>query len=84
MIYGRKPRQLIVVWGSSFLLVALIYWLETSAPALHDLLVPFYYVVGLASAFFTWRWFRARSPKNRRDKDRRRADRRNQSNLDRS
>ncbi len=84
MIYGRKPRQLIVVWGSSLLLVALIYWLETSAPALHDLLVPFYYVVGFAAAFLTWRWLRARSAKNRRDKDRRQADRRDQNNLDQS
>ena len=84
MIYGRRPRQLIVVWASSLLLVALIYWLETSAPALHELLVPFYYVVFFGAAFLTWRWFRARSPKNRRDKDRRQADRRDQNNLDRS
>jgi len=81
MIYGRKPRQLVVVWGSALLLIALIYWLETSAPALHELLLPFYYVVFFVAAFLTWRWFRARSPKNRRGNDRRHADRRDQNNL---
>jgi hypothetical protein len=84
MIYGRRPRQLIVLWASALLLVALIYWLETSAPALHELLVPFYYVVFFGAAFFTWRWFRARSPKNRRGKDRRHTDRRDQNNLNTS
>jgi membrane protein implicated in regulation of membrane protease activity len=76
MIYGRRPRQLLVVWGASILLIALIYWLEISAPALHELLLPFYWIV-LASAFYlTWRWLRARSRKDRRGQDRRRADRR--------
>jgi hypothetical protein len=81
MIYGRRPRQLLVVWGPSLLVIGLIYWLDVSAPALHDLLVPFYYVVGAVTLFLTWRWFRARSPKNRRGKDRRRADRRDQNDL---
>ena len=84
MIYGRRPRQLVVVWGSALLLIILIYWLETTAPALHELLLPFYYIVSLAVAFLTWRWFRARSPKNRREKDRRHTDRRDQSDLNSS
>jgi hypothetical protein len=76
MIYGRRPRQLLAVWGVSVLIVALIYWLEINAPALHDLLQPFYWIV-LASAFYlTWRWLRARSRKDRRTGDRRHADRR--------
>jgi membrane protein implicated in regulation of membrane protease activity len=76
MIYGRRPRQLLVVWGGSVLLVGLIYWLEINAPALHELLSPFYWIV-LASAFYlTWRWLRARSRKDRRTGDRRHADRR--------
>jgi hypothetical protein len=75
-MYGRRPRQLLVVWGVSILFVAFIYWLEISAPALHELLLPFYWIV-LASAFYlTWRWLRARSRGDRRGKDRRRADRR--------
>lgn len=81
MIFGRRPRQLLVVWGLSLLLIILIYWLETSAPAFHDLLVPFYWVVSFVALFLTWRWFRARSPKNRRGKDRRHADRRDQNDL---
>ena len=77
MIYGRRPRQLLVVWGVSILIIALIYWLEISAPAMHELLLPFYWIV-LGSAFYlTWRWLRARSPKDRRGHDRRRVDRRN-------
>jgi hypothetical protein len=76
MIYGRRPRQLLVVWGFSLLLIGLIYWLEISAPALHEILLPFYWIVVGVAVFSTWRWFRARSPKDRRGKDRRRADRR--------
>lgn len=76
MIYGRRPRQMFVVWGVSLGAIALIYWLEHSAPALHELLVPFYWII-LAFAFYlTWRWLRARSRKDRRGQDRRHADRR--------
>jgi hypothetical protein len=81
MIYGRRPRQLLVVWGSALLIVGLIYWLDITAPALHDLLEPFYYVVGFLTLFLTWRWLRARSKKDRRGKDRRRVDRRDQNDL---
>jgi hypothetical protein len=81
MIYGRRPRQLLVVWGSALLLVALIYWLEFSAPALHELVMPFYWMISVGVLFLTWRWFRARSPKDRRGKDRRRTERRDQKDL---
>lgn len=81
MIYGRRPRQLLVVWGVSIVLLTLIYWLEISAPALHELLLPFYWIV-IASAFYlTWRWLRARSPKDRRSGDRRRNDRRDRPDV---
>jgi len=76
MIYGRRPRQLLVVWGVSALLIALIYWLEVSAPALHELLLPFYWIIFVAALILTWRWLRSRSTKDRRTGDRRRADRR--------
>jgi membrane protein implicated in regulation of membrane protease activity len=76
MIYGRRPRQLLVVWGVSALFVALIYWLEFSAPALHELVQPFYWIIGAVAVFATWRWLRARSKKDRRGGDRRRTDRR--------
>ena len=81
MIYGRRPRQLLVVWGSALVLVALIYWLEFNAPALHELVLPFYWIISFATLFLTWRWFRARSKKDRRGKDRRRVDRRDQKDL---
>ena len=79
MIYGRRPRQLLVVWGISIVLIALIYWLEISAPALHELLLPFYWIIFGAALVLTWRWLRARSTKDRRTGDRRRVDRRESS-----
>jgi membrane protein implicated in regulation of membrane protease activity len=78
MIYGRRPRQLLVVWGFSLLLMALIMWLETQAPALHELVLPFYWIILAVAFYLTWRWLRARSRKDRRGVDRRRADRRDQ------
>jgi len=81
MIYGRRPRQLLVVWGVSALLIALIYWLEISAPALHELLLPFYWITFGVALYMTWRWLRSRSKKDRRTGDRRRADRRETSDA---
>ena len=81
MIYGRRPRQLLVVWGVSLLLIGLIYWLEVSAPALHELLLPFYWIVLGVAFFLTWRWLRARSKKDRRVGDRRRSDRRESDDV---
>lgn len=76
MIYGRRPRQLLVVWGVTLSFIALIYWLEISAPALHELLLPFYWIILGVAVVATWRWLRARSKKDRRVGDRRRNDRR--------
>jgi len=81
MIHGRRPRQLFVVWGVSLVAIGLIYWLESSAPALHELLLPFYWIILALAIFLTWRWLRARSRKDRRGKDRRRADRRDQNDT---
>jgi membrane protein DedA with SNARE-associated domain len=76
MIYGRRPRQLLVVWAILLVLTGLIYWFELSAPAFHELLRPFYWIILAVALFMTWRWFRARSRKDRRSGDRRRSDRR--------
>jgi hypothetical protein len=59
----------------------MIYWLEISAPALHDLLLPFYWIILALAIFLTWRWLRARSRKDRRGGDRRHADRRDESDV---
>ncbi len=65
----------------SLVSIALIYWLELSAPALHELLIPFYWIILALAFYLTWRWLRARSRKDRRGQDRRRVDRRNQSDT---
>jgi membrane protein implicated in regulation of membrane protease activity len=72
---------LLVVWGVSLLSIALIYWLEFSAPALHELLIPFYWIILALAFYLTWRWLRARSRKDRRGQDRRRVDRRDESDT---
>jgi len=61
--------------------IALIYWLEYSAPALHELLLPFYWIILALAFYLTWRWLRARSRKDRRDQDRRHADRRDENDT---
>ena len=81
MIYGRNSRQLLVVWGVSLVSIALIYWLEYSAPALHELLLPFYWIILALAFYLTWRWLRARSRKDRRGQDRRHADRRDENDT---
>jgi membrane protein implicated in regulation of membrane protease activity len=77
MMYGRRPRQLFVVWGVSLGLIGLLQWFEAQAPAFHEILLPFYWIILAVAFFLTWRWLRARSRKDRRGKDRRRTERRN-------
>lgn len=72
---------MLIVWGVSLLSIGLIYWLELSAPALHELLIPFYWIILALAFYLTWRWLRARSRKDRRGKDRRRVDRRDQGDT---
>ncbi len=77
MFYGRGLRQLLVVWGVSLLVLAGLYRIERSIPALHDLAVPVYWIVFGIAAFMTLRWLRARSHQDRRGDDRRNTERRN-------
>src|SRR4051812_48321581 len=79
MIYGRRPRQLIIVWATLLGLAGLIYWFELSAPAFHKLLRPFYWIILAVALFMIWRGFRARSRKDRGSGDRRRSDRRDKN-----
>jgi 4-hydroxybenzoate polyprenyltransferase len=78
MIYGRRPRQLVLVWASALALIALIMWFETVAPVFHEILKPFYWIILAAAFYFTYRWLRSRSNKDRRGRDRRRVDRRDE------
>ena len=78
MIYGRKPRQLVLVWVTALALIALIMWFETAAPVFHEILKPFYWIILAAAFYFTYRWLRSRSNKDRRGRDRRRVDRRDE------
>ena len=66
MIYGRNVRQLFVVWGVSLALVAGLYKVELTIPALHDMILPLYWLILGFTAFMTLRWLRARSPIDRR------------------
>lgn len=76
MIYGRSIRHLVVVWIVAVACLALLHFFETSAPAFHELLIPFYWITVGVAGFLTWRWLRSRSSKDRRREDRRRALRR--------
>ena len=76
MIYGRRPRQLVLVWVTALALIALIMWFETAAPVFHEILKPFYWIILAVAFFLTYRWLRSRSNKDRRGRDRRRVDRR--------
>lgn len=76
MIYGRSVRQLVIVWIVTVGSLALLHFFEASAPAFHELLIPFYWIIIIVAAVFTWRWARSRSTHDRRGTDRRRASRR--------
>jgi membrane protein implicated in regulation of membrane protease activity len=76
VIYGRSIRHLIIVWIVALACLALLHFFETSAPAFHELLIPFYWITVAVAAVLTWRWLRSRSTTDRRRTDRRRAPRR--------
>lgn len=83
MFYGRGVRELVVVWGVSLVILLGLYRIEVVIPALHDMIVPLYWIVFGISAFMTLRWLRARSTRDRRGGDRRKAPRRsNESTQD--
>jgi len=82
MFYGRGLRQLFIAWGVAFVLMLGLYRIEVVIPALHDMIVPVYWIIVGATAFVTLRWLRARSPKDRRGEDRRRKSRRSDSAPD--
>lgn len=76
MIYGRNVRQLVGVWVFTFLFLVGLFLLERRVPALHEILLPFYWLAFGMPAFLTWRWLRLRSRGDRREGDRRHTPRR--------
>lgn len=82
MFYGRGLRQLFVVWGVSLLLIAGLYKVELTIPALEDMILPLYWLILGFTAFMTIRWLRARSPNDRRGNDRRRTERRDETSSE--
>lgn len=76
MNYGRSIRDLVVVWIVTLAALGLLYLFEAAAPAFHELLIPFYWIIAAVAVYLTWRWLRSRSQTDRRRGDRRRASRR--------
>lgn len=76
MMYGRNLRQLLVTWGTALVFLVGLYRLEVRIPALHEILLPVYWIVFGTAAFFTWRWVRGRGRVDRRGPDRRHETRR--------
>lgn len=79
VIYGRSIRHLTIIWIATIGSMALLHYFETSAPAFHELLIPFYWIALAIALVLTWRWLRSRSTKDRRGRDRRHASRREDS-----
>lgn len=82
MFYGRGLRELFIPWGVALVLMLGLYRIEVVIPALHDMIVPVYWVIAGITAFITLRWLRARSPKDRRAEDRRHKSRRQEPSGD--
>jgi hypothetical protein len=77
--FRRRFAPLFVIWITGLALGGGIYWFEHSMPAFHDVVVPVYWIIGVAIAIGTWRWVRTRGRRDRRGRDRRRADRREET-----
>jgi hypothetical protein len=74
---GRRPGPLVGPWVSSLIFAGLVYYLERTMPALHDVVGLIYWLLIAIVVVTTGRWVRARSAE-RRGTDRRRVDRREQ------
>lgn len=77
---GRRPGPLVGPWVSSMIFAGLVYYLERTIPALHDVVGPVYWLLVAIVVVATGRWIRARSA-DRRGKDRRRLDRREPDDI---
>lgn len=73
---GRRPAPLIGPWVSSLILAGILWYVETTIPALHDVIGIIYWMLLALVLFTTLRWMRPRSDDRREQDNRRRADRR--------
>ena len=73
----RSIRPMFLGWGTTALVVGLIYWLTVQSPALKGLAPPVYVIAFVPAIIGTWQWFRPRQDSRRRGSERRRLFRRN-------
>jgi hypothetical protein len=71
---GRSLGPLLGPWVSSAIIAGVVYYFETTLPALHDVLGAVYWILLAIVLFTTWRWLRVRT-RDRRSSDRRGSDR---------
>ncbi len=75
--HGRHVGPLVTAWAVLLAIAAGLYRMESSQPALSEMMLPLYGILALSALFATWKWLRAREHGNdRRHQDRRNADRR--------
>jgi hypothetical protein len=65
LLRGRSPRGLLWFWAIGLAIAGGLFWITRVMPALDDLIRPLYWVVAIALAIFTVRWFRPRSSERR-------------------
>ena len=76
--FRRRFAPLVAAWVLALIIAAILYWIERSMPAFHDVITPLYWIIGAFMILATWRWIRTRGKGDRRQNDRRVGDRRNQ------
>lgn len=75
--HGRHVGPLLTVWVVILAIAAGLRRMESSQPALSELLIPLYVILAVLFIAVTWKWFRERARGNdRRHQDRRHTDRR--------
>lgn len=72
MFKGRRLGPLIGPWVSSAIFAGLVYYAETTIPALHDVAGIVYWILLAIVVFSTARWMRVRTA-DRRAHDRRKS-----------
>lgn len=76
---GRRPWPLVGPWISSLIFAGIVFYVDQTIPALHDVITIIYWMLLAIVVFTTARWIRARSSDRRSTPDRRRKDRRHDS-----